>query len=433
VDSPYPSRTHGLILEPDRPRRTGASTLDSLRVSLAAIGANRLRSALTMLGIIIGVGAVIVMVALGSGAARATKEAIKKLGTNRLYIRSQNQRTRGVDLGWGSSELLTLADAEALRRQARHISLVATELSGDDIRVEYGNRNHLCDVDGASPEYFIVRNLPIAEGRAFNNDEVERRARVAVLGHDVRRELFGTGPAVGREIRVKGQRFRVVGVTKRMGALPFGNRDDQVTVPITTAMRRLYGKRFIRSMSVQAVSLEQMDEAEEEIYEILRRSQRLRPEEAVPVRVSNQQDMVETANEQGAFMTMLLSGIALVSLVVGGIGVMNIMLVTVTERTREIGIRKALGARRSDILYQFLIEALTMCVLGGLIGITAGILVANWMALPADQGGMGMPMLMTLPPIVVSFLSSAVVGIIAGTYPAVKAAMMDPIQALRHE
>lgn len=405
------------------------------RIAFHGLAANKMRSFLTMLGIIIGVAAVIVMVALGQGAAEASQAAIRKLGTNRLFVRPENRQQGGVNLGAESGISLTLRDAEVLRKEARLITAVAPEAGGKDCRIKYRNQNTVSEVNGSTPEYFQVRNLTIEQGRIFTNAEVERRARVIVLGADVARDLFGEIAPVGKSVKVMGQTFQVIGVLKRQGAMPFANRDDDVTVPISTAMRRLFGteRDRVRGLSCQAVSMEKMRDAEEEIREIIRRTHKLGPDSPADVRVHNQADVMESANEQSSFLTMLLAGIALVSLVVGGIGIMNIMLVSVTERTREIGIRKALGAKRKHILYQFLIESVTLSLGGGLIGIGLAFGVSYWMGMSPDAGGLGFPMLITIAPIVVSFVFSALVGIFFGLYPAVKASGLNPIQALRHE
>jgi putative ABC transport system permease protein len=225
----------------------------------------------------------------------------------------------------------------------------------------------------------------------------------------------------------------VVGVQKKQGAVPFGNKDDTVAIPITTAMRRLFRAEYIRAINAQAVSLARMKDAEEEIHQIINQAHKKGKDEPSDVRIHNQGEVVETATQQSTFLTMLLSGIAMISLVVGGIGIMNIMLVTVTERTREIGIRRAIGAKRKHILYQFLIESITLSLMGGVLGIGIGVGVAIWMGTPAESGGLGFTTHLTMAPMILSFASSALVGIFFGIYPAMKASALDPITALRHE
>jgi len=262
---------------------------------------------------------------------------------------------------------------------------------------------------------------------------VKRKAKVAVIGNNIRETVFGAIQPVGKYIKVNGQNFKVVGVTVKRGGMMFRSPDDQITVPVTTAMRRVFGVDYLSSMSIQATSPETMIKAEEEVIEALSKAHKLRADEEPDVRVFNQADISESAEQQSSFLTMLLAGIALVSLVVGGIGIMNIMLVSVTERTREIGIRKAIGAKRRDILYQFLIESVTLSLVGGLIGILTGVGIALWMGTPADQGGVGFPMMLSPMPIIVSFFFSAFVGVFFGIYPAIKASGLDPIDALRYE
>ena len=418
---------------PQRRVRRGMGLFEMLRVALGAIAANKLRSILTMLGVIIGVGDVIVMVSLGEGAAKANEAAIKNLGVNRLYIRPQEQMVRGVAQGVGSGDLLTLEDVDLLRRHSRHLIALAPETRAQGVRVEYRNANTTTEVNGSTPDIFRVRNLTIAEGRAFTNAENEQKARVAVLGHEVAQTLFGGSGGIGASILVNGRAFKVVGIQKKMGEVPFANRDDQITIPILTAMRRLFRSDRIRSISAQAASVESMRDAEEEVHRLMRKARKLAADAPSPVRVFNQADLLETASEQGAVLTMLLSGVAMVSLVVGGIGIMNIMLVTVTERTREIGIRRAIGARRSHILLQFLTEAIVLSCVGGLLGIAMGAGLTYWLGKPPAEGGMGVATWLSVSAITVSFSSAAFVGVFFGIYPAMKASALDPIEALRHE
>jgi putative ABC transport system permease protein len=415
-----------------KPSRRGMSMSEAFRVAGQGLMANKLRSVLTMLGIIIGVGSVIVMVALGQGVANATKEAIMKMGTNVMSVIPQSQMRGGISQGLGSSQSLKLADAEAIRKDCPSVKAVSPEYRGNGT-LRFQNQNTKTTVYGASPEYFDMRNLPLAEGKYFTKDDVQRRGKVVVIGDAVRENLFGSLQPVGKHVKINGQSFKVIGVIQKRGGGGFRNPDDQVTVPITTAMNRLFGVDYLNSMSVQAIGEDKMIQAEEEVYKALAKSHRLQPNEEADIRVFNQGDLMESAAQQSGFLTMLLAGIALVSLVVGGIGIMNIMLVSVTERTREIGIRKAIGAKRKDILYQFLIESITLSLVGGLLGIATGIGVALWMARPSDEGGFGFPMMLSVTPMVVSFVFSAIVGVFFGIYPAMKASRLDPIEALRYE
>jgi putative ABC transport system permease protein len=421
---PPPDRTH-------RGRR-GMSILEAFRVALQGLTANKLRSFLTMLGIIIGVGSVIVMVALGQGVAKASQEAIAKLGTNVLSVIPNSQMRGGVSQGLGSQQTLKMEDADALKKGCPSIKEVAPEYRGNGT-VKFQNQNTKTTVFGSTPNYFEIRNAHVAEGRIFTDDDVKRRAKVAVLGDNVRETLFGSIQAVGKYIKVNGQSFKVVATLKKQGGMGFRNPDDQITIPVTTATMRVFGVTYLSSMSVQAVSPDKMADAQDEIMQAMHKAHKLRADEEPDVRIFNQADLTESANAQSTFLTMLLTGIALVSLIVGGIGIMNIMLVSVTERTREIGIRKAIGAKRKDILYQFLIESVTMSLVGGLMGIGIGVGVSLWMSMPQDSGGLGFPMTLTPLPMIVSFCVSALVGIFFGIYPAMKASGLDPIEALRYE
>jgi putative ABC transport system permease protein len=419
--------------EKARVARSGMGLFEPFRVALDGLLANKLRSFLTALGIIIGVSTVIIMVAMGEGAARASEAAIRKLGTNRLYVRPGDRMVGGVRGGVGSSTRLKLEDADLLRRKLRHATLVVPEYRGNAARVIYRNKNTQTDIWGSTPQYFAARNLPIVEGRSFTEQEVQQKARVAVLGHNVYRDLYNGGNAVGTTLRINGQSFRVVGVQGELGGMPFGNRDDQITIPISTAIRRLFYSDHINSISIQAASEDKMRELEDEIKEIMAKAHKIPEGEEPDVRIFNQADLLETASSQSAFLTALLAGIALVSLVVGGIGIMNIMLVSVTERTREIGIRKAIGAKRKHILYQFLIESVTLCLVGGLLGVGIGVGVSFWMGRSPDEGGLGFPMQLSPMPTILAFCSAAIVGVFFGIYPAVKASALDPIIALRKE
>ena len=420
------------VLRAPAGRRRGMSLLEAFRLALQGLTANKLRSFLTMLGIIIGVGSVIVMVSLGQGVANATQASIRKMGTNVMSVYPASQMRGGVSQGLGSQQTLKMEDVEVIEKGCPSVKAVAPE-SSRSCTVKFQNQNTRTSVVGSSPVYFEIKNLPIAQGKGFTDADVKRKAKVAVLGDAVRETLFGSLQPVGKYVKVNGQSFQVIGVVAKRGASGWRSPDDQITVPISTAMLRVFGVNYLGGMSVQAVSENKMIAAQDEVESALRRAHKLRPDEPSDVRVFNQADMLETANQQTGFLTMLLAGIALVSLIVGGIGIMNIMLVSVTERTREIGIRKAIGAKRKDILYQFLIESVTLSLVGGIIGIGTGVGVSLWMARPNDEGGFGFPMLLSPGPMIVSFCFSALVGIFFGIYPAMKASRLDPIEALRYE
>jgi len=408
------------------------SVLEAFRLALQGLVANKLRSFLTMLGIIIGVSSVIIMIALGQGVAGATQAAIQKLGTNVLTVFPNTQMNGGVSQGIGSAQTLKPDDVDVIRKLSPDVKVIVPEYRGNGT-VKFQNQNTRTTVYGATPDYFEVRNLPLAEGKIFDWDDVKQKAKVAVIGDTVRETLFGSLQAIGKYIKVNGQNFKVIGIITKRGSTGFRSADDQITVPYTTAMRRVFGVEYLSGMSIQAKSADKMGEAQEEIIAAVAKAHKQHEGDPPDVRIFNQADLSESAAQQSSFLTMLLAGIAAVSLIVGGIGIMNIMLVSVTERTREIGIRKAIGAKRKDILYQFLIESVTLSLIGGLIGIGLGVGGSLWMGRAADEGGLGFPMMLSVTPMVVSFVFSALVGVFFGIYPAMKASRLDPIEALRYE
>ena len=396
-------------------------------VALGAIRANALRSFLTTLGIIIGVSAVIAMVALGEGAQRNVEERISRMGTNVLTIRADQRRFGGISTA--DTEDLEVADAEALRSESGGLLTISPEISSR-VQLSYLRWNSNNQVRGVWPEYFGMYNLDVEHGDIFDQGHVQGRRRVAVLGFGVP-EALETPAAllVGKTIQVRGQPFEVIGVLEEKGAAGFNRPDDVVYIPTSTAQYRVFGGRSqLSSIFAQVSSAEAMDEAYGEIDRILRREHRIRPGENVDFRILNSSDLVETFNATTQTFTLLLAGIAGISLLVGGIGIMNIMLVSVTERTREIGVRKALGATRRAILFQFLIEALVLCVMGGLLGVGVGFGGAE--VLTRTQGWETV----VSPEIVIAaVLLSAGIGLFFGIWPAQRAAKLDPIDALRYE
>ena len=396
-------------------------------VALGAIRANMLRSFLTTLGIIIGVSAVIAMVALGEGAQRNVEEQISRMGTNVLTIRADRRRFGGVSTA--DTEDLRVDDAEALKSESGGLLTISPEISSR-VQLSYLRWNSNNQVRGVWPEYFGMYNLNIEYGEIFDQGHVQGRRRVAVLGFSVSEALGTPAPLlVGKTIQVRGQPFEVIGVLEEKGAAGFNRPDDEVYVPTSTAQYRVFGGRSrLSSIFAQVSSAEAMDEAYGEIDRILRREHRIRPGENVDFRIRNSSDLVETFNATTQTFTLLLAGIAGISLLVGGIGIMNIMLVSVTERTREIGVRKALGATRRAILFQFLIEALVLCVMGGLMGVGVGFGGAE--VLTRTQGWETV----VSPNIVIAaVLFSAGIGLFFGIWPAQRAAKLDPIDALRYE
>ena len=396
-------------------------------VALAAIRANKLRSFLTMLGIIIGVGAVITMVALGAGAQKAVSDNIQALGSNLLTIMPGQMFMQG-----GASDQrvgLTIADADSVRAHSRHLLAVVPELSRN-LQTKYLNKNSNISITGTVPEYFPTRNYELAGGRYFTAGDNEARRRVAVIGAAVP-DLFGVNgiAMVGQEIQIRGITFTVIGMTKTKGSQGgFQNPDEQVWIPLLTARYRVHGTDRVRNINVKVADASQMNLAMIEIERVLRRTHKIRPAGANNFMIRNQADILQTVQQTTQTFTMLLAGIAAVSLLVGGIGIMNIMLVSVTERTREIGVRKALGATRGAILFQFLVEALVLCLVGGFLGVVLGSGGAIALAKIFKWNTLISPMAVAL-----AFIFSFAVGIFFGMWPARRAAQMDPIVALRYE
>ncbi|MBC7673371.1 MAG: ABC transporter permease, partial [Polaromonas sp.] len=383
-----------------------------ISVALGALRANKLRSLLTMLGIVIGVAAVIAVVALGAGAQGAVKARISSLGTTLLTVMPGQQRNMGVS--FDQSVKLTVDDAKALQDKATNLNAVQPEINSR-VQVQYLGQNASTSAVGTSANYLEVRKYELQAGRMFTTQEDENRQRVVVLGQTVVTNLGLRSPdaIIGENIRIKGLQFTVIGVLKSKGqSSPFGDPDDQVLIPITTGRFRVFGTDRLRSISVLAQSEEKIPEAMADVQKVLRRQHRLTSSKPDDFQIRSQADFLNTLGETTAVFTYLLSGIAAVSLLVGGIGIMNIMLVSVTERTREIGIRKALGATSANILLQFLIEAVVLCLLGGLIGAAVGSGGAMAMSKFAQWNTQISP-----SSIVMAFVFSAVVGVLFGVWP----------------
>jgi len=396
-----------------------------IKVALKSLYANKLRTFLAMLGIIIGVGSVISMLALGAGAQKQVMERIASMGTNLLIVHPAQRGLRGVMSD--TSHRLKLEDARAILEKVQDVFQVAPVVRGSS-QVKYYNKNIQTSVIGSSMTYFPIRNYKIEKGRSFVEDEVDRMARVAVIGPTTAENLFGEKSPVGEKVKIKGINFSIVGVTKAKGSQGWRNPDDQVTVPYTTAMKQLFGLDYIQEIDIQAEDNAVLGNIQKESTVILRRQHGL--VEAMPddFHFHNQAEIVETASEVTRTFTFLLGGIACISLIVGGIGIMNIMLVTVTERTREIGVRKAIGAKNRDILLQFLIEAIILSCLGGIIGVTIGISAAQMI-----EKWTQFVTVAKLSSILLALSFSAAVGIFFGYYPARRAAQLDPIESLRYE
>ncbi len=403
----------------------------SLRIALRALMVNKMRSALTMLGIIIGVGAVIAMIAVGSGAKARIAEQIASMGSNMLIILSGSSTSGGLRFGSGTVPTLTVDDAKAILSEIPTVRYVAPNLSGV-AQVVYGNQNWSTIVNGTFPEILEIRNWPLASGRSFAQQDLDGATKVCILGKTVVESLFGGIDPIGQVIRIKKVPFTVIGVLASKGQSTWGqDQDDTILVPLTTAQKRLFGMQFpgmVRVISVQAREPEVMQEAERQITDLLRQRHHIQSNQENDFTVRNLTEAMSSAEQSAQVMSLLLGAIASISLIVGGIGIMNIMLVSVTERTREIGIRIAVGAKSRDILLQFLIESLVLSLMGGMLGI--GIGIAGTMVLSTFTQW---PILFSIEAILLAFLFSGSVGVFFGFYPARKASLLNPIEALHYE
>ena len=400
----------------------------TLRIALRALARNKLRAFLTMLGIIIGVGAVIAMVAIGEGAKSTIRAQIAALGTNVLIVLPGSNVQGGVRAGFGNVNTLLDSDAKAMARELPSVAFVSPVLRRQD-QVVAGNLNWGTWAQGVAPEFQQIRDWQVAEGRFLHEGDMDSAAKVAVIGQTVARQLFGNDDALDAVIRIRNIPFRVVGVLGAKGQTGQGtDQDDTIMIPYTTMQKRLMRITWVQSIVVKAVSAERVEEAEEQITLLLRQRHRIGPEREDDFNVRNLSDIAEAATTTARVMAVLLGSVASISLLVGGIGIMNIMLVSVTERTREIGIRMAVGARSRDIMLQFLVEAVVMAATGGLIGILLGVgsseVIKQWAQWPT---------LIDPAIIAIAFLFSGAVGVFFGFYPAKKAANLDPIAALRYE
>ncbi len=405
------------------------SPLDGAKIAIGALRVNVLRSLLTMLGIMIGVGAVIVMVAIGAGARDMIGEQIRSIGSNLILVIPGATVQGGARLGSGSVHTLKSSDAEAIAKECSAVKLTAP-VWGDVTQVVYANRNWRTRVTGTNEHNFLIREWPIRSGRMFSSEEEKRAAKVAVIGLTVAENLFGESEPLGKMIRMKSVPFTVIGVLERKGQSPRGeDQDDAVYVPLRTSQYRLFGTPFLDEiqaiMSGEASVAFKMPEADRPITDPRHKIGRNQEKDFT---IRNLTEILETAQKSLGIMTTLLGAIAAISLLVGGIGIMNIMLVSVTERTREIGIRMAVGARSADMLSQFLIEGVVLSVAGGLIGTALGIVGAFVFARTS-----GWPAVIDPGTVLVAILFSAAVGVFFGFYPAYKASRLHPIEALRHE
>jgi len=399
-----------------------------IHVALQSIARNKMRTLLTMLGIIIGVGSVITMVALGEGSSRDIERQVATLGTNLVMVRAGSSQVGGARGGAGSLINLSMSDVQSLRSGATQLQGVSPEIRVT-AQIIAGAQNWNTSVTGVAPEYLSIRNYQVKSGYSFGEREVRTRAKVALLGETVVRELFPGEDPIGAAIRIRNVPFRVIGVLAPKGQSAFGtDQDDIILAPSTTVLYRLGDGKTVRAIVASASSSEQMADAKEEIGTILREAHRIPADGADDFHINDQSEINQMATRITGTLTLLLSAIAAVSLLVGGIGIMNIMLVSVTERTREIGIRLAIGARPVDILAQFLVEAAILSLLGGIIGIAAG-LGSAW----GIGSLLGISVVVNPIVIIVAVLFTGAVGIFFGFYPARKAANLNPIDALRYE
>src|SRR5919108_2566790 len=400
---------------------------ETVAVAFQSIRANKLRSVLTMLGIIIGVGAVITMVALGSGAQKAVQDRIAALGANVFTVYAGQALQGGIRIT--DRTILSTDDYDALRRDARLLKAVVPEMQ-QSLQVKYGNQNSNLNIVGTTSNYVDVRNYTLPYGRMFTPGEDEARQRYAVLGASVP-DMLGGNPAamIHQTLYIRGISFEIIGVLSETGSAGgFGHPDEQMLIPLNTARYRVFGSNRVRSFSIQVADSVPIEQGMVDLERVLRREHKIRPGGENDFTIRNQQDVLATQQQATQVFTSLLASIAAVSLLVGGIGIMNIMLVSVTERTREIGVRKALGATQFNIMFQFLVEALVLCLLGGMIGVVIGSGGAIVLSRIAHWNTLISPLAILL-----AFVFSAAVGLFFGIWPARRAASLDPIIALRYE
>ena len=400
----------------------------TFKIAFRALRRNKLRSVLTALGIIIGVGAVIAMVGIGNGAKAQVEAQIASLGENVILIFSGSTTSSGIRTGWGGAGTLKIEDAEAIRREVPGIVNVSEEVVSNS-QIASGNQNWFTRIYGESAEYLDIRQWALADGAPFTDQDVRSANKVCIIGATTATQIFGSADAVGQALRIKNVPFTVTGVLTRKGLSTQGvDQDDVVIMPFTTAMKRVAGGTTLRNINVQVGDAKDLALAQQQIIDLLRQRHNIRAGRDDDFTVRNQQEIADAQTAATDVMTGLLAAIAGVSLIVGGIGIMNIMLVSVTERTREIGTRMAVGAHGRDILTQFLIEAVSLSSIGGLIGIIVGVVGSKTISAVKHW-----PSLISPSSIIVAFLFSAAVGIFFGFYPARKAAALDPIEALRYE
>ncbi len=400
-----------------------------IKIAIRALIRNKLRAILTMLGIIIGVGSVIAMLAIGQGSKKKIRDQMSSMGTNMLMVMPNFQRRGGVSLGFSVSQVLKYSDVVAIRNEATAVSEVSPEIRASG-QVIFGNQNTQTTVYGVTEEYLGIRKLTIKNGRIFNTNELRSMAKVCLLGQTVVTNLFGAGTdPIGQSIRIKNLPFQVIGVLESKGESGFGqDQDDLILAPYTTVQSRLANIDYINTIYISAVSEEKSAQAQAEVTDIMRRTHKLKESADNDFRIMSQSELIQTVSSVSDVMTYLLGAIAGISLLVGGIGIMNIMFVSVTERTREIGLRMSIGGRGKDILRQFLVESMLISILGGALGVVFGFMVAK-----VAGSLMSSPTVVSTQSVVLAFAVCFAIGVFFGWYPAKKAANLNPIDALRYE
>ena len=403
--------------------------LNILKIAIAAIRRNKLRSFLTMLGIVIGVGAVITMLAIGQGSNASIKSKISSMGTNLINVMPASINTGGVQQGRTSSQTLKEKDVTYLTKNSTLVNAVSPEMRSSG-QVVYGSNNWPTDISGGNEEYAVIKKYEIETGRFYTSQEIKSAAKVCVLGQTVVENIFSDGSdPIGQLIRFNSIPFKVIGTFKEKGNNTFGqDQDDMILMPYTTIMKRITRQTYLRSIVLSATNEDKIEETSSEIEALLRLSHKLKDAEDNDFEIRTQEELISNFGSISEMMLVLLGSISAISLVVGGIGIMNIMYVSVTERTREIGLRLAIGGKSKDILMQFLTEAILLSVLGGIIGVLLGIVASNLV-----ESILNWPTLITTNSVVLSFMVCTFIGVFFGWYPARKASVLDPIVALRHE